>query len=116
MLKSYLASLPDDAARKAFAMSCGTSLGHLRNCIYAPDKQLAPAACVLVERNSGRLVRRWHLRDDWREIWPELESHPDAPDRPIVGAIHHSVTAEAADPRHVIGTPAAQLEGQRHAA
>ena len=53
-------------------MSCGTSLGHLRNCIYAP-KPPAPETCVLIERNSGGKVRRWHTRpNDWDRIWPEL--------------------------------------------
>lgn len=116
MLKSYLASLPDDAARRAFAASCGTSLGHLRNCIYAPDKQLAPATCVLVERHSGGKVRRWHLRTDWREIWPELVSHPEAPDPAIVGPLHHLVTAGNAKTCNVIGTSMDGLEGERRAA
>ena len=71
-LKAYLKSLPDDEAREAFARSCDTTLGHMRNCLYIKGKQLAPAACVLVERHSGFRVRRWDLRDDWRDIWPEL--------------------------------------------
>lgn len=71
-LKTYLRSLPDDDAREKFAKDCGTSIGHMRNCLYDAKKQLAPEVCVLVERLSGFQVRRWDLRDDWRAIWPEL--------------------------------------------
>jgi len=90
MLKSYLSSLPDDAARRKWAISCGTTLGHLRNCIYTP-KPPSPETCVLIERNSGAQVRRWHLRpDDWHRIWPELiELHKAS----IVGSLHRSVNA-----------------------
>jgi DNA-binding transcriptional regulator YdaS (Cro superfamily) len=85
-LKTYLKSLPDEAAREAFAESCETSIGHLRNCIYTA-KQLAPASCVLAERHSGGLVMRWDLRpDDWWKIWPELADFDGAPDVPAVAA------------------------------
>ena len=79
MLKPYLSSLPADAARRAFAESCGTSLGHLRNCIYG-NKPISPETCVLIEVHSAQAVRRWHLRPtDWHRIWPELIGAPDAP-------------------------------------
>jgi hypothetical protein len=78
-LKTYLSSLPDEASRRAFAVACETSLGHLRNCIYL-GKPLAADTSVLVETNSGAKVRRWHCRPgDWHRIWPELRTHPDAP-------------------------------------
>ena len=89
MLKAFLTSLPDDAARREWAISCGTSLGHLRNCIYAP-KPLAPETCVLIERNSGGQVRRWHTRPaDWARIWPELIGAHEAP---IVDDQHQTVS------------------------
>lgn len=79
MLKAFLASLPDEITRKAWAASCGTSVGHLRNCIYAA-KPIAPETCVLIERNSASRVRRWHLRpSDWFRIWPELLDAEGAP-------------------------------------
>lgn len=78
-LKTFLRSLPDDAAREQFAKDCDTSAGHMRNCIYTPQKLLAPATCVLVERHSGGAVRRWDLRPDWHEIWPEIIGSEGAP-------------------------------------
>ncbi len=88
MLKAFLASLADESARKAWAATCGTSLGHLRNCIYGA-KPLAPETCVLIERHSGARVRRWHLRPaDWHRIWPELIGAQGAP---IVAPEHRSV-------------------------
>ena len=32
----------------------------------------SPANCVAIERATGGRVRRQDLRDDWRDIWPEL--------------------------------------------
>lgn len=79
-LKAYLKSLPDDEARDRFAVSCETTLGHMRNTIYVTGKLLAPANCVLAERNSGGAVRRWDLRPaDWHAIWPELIGADGAP-------------------------------------
>ena len=77
-LREFLKSLPTDEARELFAVACGTSLGHMKNCSYGL-KLLAPASCVLVERLSGAVVTRRDLRpDDWALIWPELvtEAHP----------------------------------------
>lgn len=110
MLKAFLRSLPDDAARREWAISCGTSLGHLRNSIYQP-KPLAAETCVLIEQKSGGKVRRWHLRPgDWHRIWPELTCWPDAP---IVGACHQTVsTVEGA--HRAIDAPTE--EGVRNAA
>lgn len=100
-LRAFLASLPDDAARRAFAVDCGTSLGHLRNAISNPRKRLAPAVCVQIEQRSARQVRRQTLRPaDWHLIWPELMGSEAAL---IVGPIHHPVMCKGG-------------EGQRHAA
>lgn len=99
MLKPFLSSLADESTRKTWAATCGTSLGHLRNCIYS-GKPLAPETCVMVERNSGNRVRRWHLRpNDWHRIWPELIGAQGAP---IVAQQHQTVT-EAAAPELRVG-------------
>jgi len=79
-LKTYLKSLADDDAREGFATLCGTTLGHMRNCLYIEGKQLAPATCVLVEKHSRSVVMRWELRPvDWWRIWPELIGKKGAP-------------------------------------
>lgn len=104
MLKAFLASLPGGSARRSFAQNCGTSLGHLRNCISS-GKPIAEKTCVLIEQHSAQRVMRWHLRDDWREIWPELVTRSDAP---IVADQHQTVYD--ADANLPIGTPVQQLE------
>jgi DNA-binding transcriptional regulator YdaS (Cro superfamily) len=39
-----------------------------------------PRSCVAIEQATGGQVRRWDLRpDDWRDVWPELADHRDAP-------------------------------------
>ena len=75
-LKQDLKGLGTEDEREAFARRCGTSLGHMRNVIYSKpptEKTFAPALAVSIERESGRVVRRWDLRPaDWSAIWPEL--------------------------------------------
>lgn len=96
MLKAFLAAKSSEADRRAWAASCGTSLGHLRNCIYG-GKPLAAATCVQVEQQSGQAVRRWHLRpDDWHLIWPELIGAPGAPAVPANGRPAHAAQQEPA--------------------
>lgn len=73
-LKTYLRSLPSEAARSAFAVACGTTIGHLKNCVYVADKWPAPALCVALERQSRGSMTRAELRPDWADIWPELKS------------------------------------------
>jgi hypothetical protein len=70
-LKTYLKSLPDEAAREAFAGRCQTSIGHLRNVMYG-IKSCATDLAVHIERESGKAVTRQELRDDWANHWPEL--------------------------------------------
>lgn len=46
----------------------------------AEQKTPAPAMCVLIERATDGVVRRWDLRpSDWSRIWPELIGQPGAP-------------------------------------
>ena len=79
-LKAFLKSLGSQDARIQFAARCGTSLGHLRNCISDKSKRIAAATCVAIEAESGKRVMRWHLRrDDWHLIWPELRARRNAP-------------------------------------
>lgn len=80
-LKNYLSPLPPDA-RDEFAQRCGTTKGHLQNVMYGL-KTCATDLAVLIERESGLLVRRWELREDWFRHWPELigaEGAPAVPD------------------------------------
>ena len=79
-LKAFLKGLGSEEERVQFAERCGTSLGHLRNCISDRSKRIAAATCVAIEAESGKRVMRWHLRrDDWHLIWPELKSRRNAP-------------------------------------
>jgi DNA-binding transcriptional regulator YdaS (Cro superfamily) len=68
-LKAFLSPMSPEQ-REAFAESCGSSAGHLRNICYG--KSCAPALAVAIEINSDGAVTRQELRDDWRQIWPEL--------------------------------------------
>lgn len=55
-LKTYLSALPGDDERKAFALRCGTSLGHMRNTFYIDNKRLAPATAAAVEKETNGQV------------------------------------------------------------
>lgn len=72
-LLRFLSDMPRPE-REAFAVRCGTTYGHLRNCAYGWDgKKLGPKECVAVERESaGRVTRQVMRPDDYWEIWPDL--------------------------------------------
>lgn len=71
-LRVFIKSLPDEEAREAFAVRCGTSIGHLRNVGYG-QKPCSHALAAAIERESSGEVKRPELcPDDWREVWPEL--------------------------------------------
>jgi DNA-binding transcriptional regulator YdaS (Cro superfamily) len=70
-LKAFLSPMSPEQ-REAFADLCGSSAGHLRNICYG--KSCAPALAVAIEKLSDGLVTRKELRDDWRDIWPELDT------------------------------------------
>ena len=63
-LQAHLRSLPDAAAREAFAVACGTTINYLRKVLsrkrFVPDAAL----CVAIERESGGAVRCEVLRPD----------------------------------------------------
>lgn len=70
-LTDYLKQL-DRAARDAFAASCETSPGHLRNVAYG-YRRCAPELAALVELQSqGQVTRRELCPDNWQIVWPEL--------------------------------------------
>lgn len=77
-LKSYLKPLSKHD-REEFAVSCGTTLGHLTN-VGNGFRPCATDLAVSIERRSGFKVRRWDLRpDDWWKHWPELIGAAGAP-------------------------------------
>ena len=78
-LRTYLLGLGNDEARAQFAVSCGASLGHLRNSCSGL-RRLSAAVARRIEDNSGGAVMRWSIRpDDWHVIWPELMRRKNAP-------------------------------------
>jgi len=41
---------------------------------------MGPIEAVRVERESGGILRRWHVCSrTWHQIWPELVGQPGAP-------------------------------------
>ena len=77
-LKAYLSEL-GAPAREAFAASCVTTLGHLKNVMYG-IRPCSPELASALERCSDGAVKRWDMRaDDWHEIWPELIGAEGAP-------------------------------------
>lgn len=76
-LIAYLKQLPEEG-REQFARDCETSPGHLRNVAYG-YRPCAAELAVLIESRSQRMVTRKELcPENWKRIWPELESAPEA--------------------------------------
>lgn len=83
-LKTFLRRLPDEDSRSQFAVSCETTLGHLRNVMYG-QKPCSPLLAAQLEAHTAGAVTRRDLRpDDWHRIWPELVT-PEHP-APVVEA------------------------------
>lgn len=61
-LKAYLSGL-SVVERGVFAARCETTYGHLRNVAYG-QKPAGEKLCILVERESGGMVRCESLRGD----------------------------------------------------
>lgn len=76
MAKVKTLSLPEYiAAERGNAGHLAAALGVHKTQISNWAKGRAPIApqrCVAIERVTDGLVPRQKLRDDWREIWPEL--------------------------------------------
>lgn len=66
-LKAYFYSL-DEAGRIAYATACKTTVGYLKKA-FSTKPQFDGALCLLLDENSGGVVRKASLRPD---IWPEL--------------------------------------------
>lgn len=69
-LRSYLNGL-DSTQQEEFAKRCGTTIGSLRTAL-SKGSSLGAELCVAIERESNNQVKRQDLRDNWREVWPEL--------------------------------------------
>ncbi len=64
--------------RRTLASRCDIEEQYLYQ-ILTGRRTASPELCVKLERESFGRVMRWHLRSDWREIWPELAERQDAP-------------------------------------
>lgn len=62
-LRSFLGSLPDAEARKAWAVRCGTTLGYLHKAMSAGEF-IRERVVINMERESGGVVRCEPLRPD----------------------------------------------------
>ena len=83
---------PTDRAALAEKVQVGDA--YLYQCLTG-RKDMKPEEAVRVERDSGRAVRRWHLRsNDWWKVWPELIGADGAPKVPA--DVHDSAASEAA--------------------
>ena len=93
-IKSYLKPF-DAEARAAFAVSVGTTVGHLNNVQYGA-RTASAALTRQIALVSGRSVAEWDLRPaDWHLIWPELIAHPDAPKPAERGAVNPTLQEAA---------------------
>lgn len=67
------------AERKQIADELGLSEQYLYQCMSG-RASMDPKEAVRVEEESGKRLRRWHLRTaDWHLIWPELVKTKGAP-------------------------------------
>lgn len=71
---------PSERARIAEAVKLNAQ--YLYQCMTG-RAELDATKAVRVERASGQRIRRWHLRRDWFETWPELIGSDGAPDVPV---------------------------------
>lgn len=79
-----IASMPNMIAteRQALAAKLEISEQYLYQCLTG-RKHMRAEEAVRIERDSGGLIRRWHVRTtDWHLIWPELIGSKEAPQIP----------------------------------
>lgn len=69
-LLEYYKSLSIDA-RQDVALSCNTSVGHLRNVAYG-FRTCSPGLAIALEQVSNGAVTR-KVCPTWRRIWPDFE-------------------------------------------
>lgn len=86
-LKPYLKSLPDAAAREAFAGRCDTTIGHLQN-VANGHKPCGTELAVAIEIQSKREVTRQELcPETWPKRWPELSDRRRRDRRLVLQAV-----------------------------
>ena len=62
-LKDYVSNLGSDEKRMAFASSCGTTLGHLRQ-VYYGNRSCDVGLAIEIEKNTNQQITCESLRDD----------------------------------------------------
>lgn len=89
-LATYIGSLPRGGVSD-LAARLGISRVYLSQLAARESgRQPSPELCVAIERESGRAVRRWAMRErDWHLIWPELIATEGAP--PVPNTINTEV-------------------------
>ena len=76
-LKKLIRELSNDE-RLELAAQCGTSINYIRKVLSSDAIDFGPELCEALEKNTGALVLREELRDDWRKQWPDLAARRDA--------------------------------------
>lgn len=92
-LRKFLSGMPADQ-REAFALNCRTTLGHLRNVMYG-YRPCGVDTAVLIERHSQGAVTRQELRQDWADLWPELEKQESKQPLPSAARSSSAINSEA---------------------
>jgi DNA-binding transcriptional regulator YdaS (Cro superfamily) len=65
--------------RVELAEQAGINEQYLYQCLSG-RRDMDAAEAARVERDTGQRIRRWHLRKDWHEVWPELVGADGAPE------------------------------------
>lgn len=69
-LREYLSQKRGASVRLAKALEVSVSyLSQLASGV----SPISPARCVQIEKETGGAVTRKEMRDDWKQIWPELD-------------------------------------------
>ena len=69
-LKEFISGMSQSEVNQ-FALTCGTTGGHLRNCANG-SRGVSGKLATQIEAVTHRQLTRKMLRSDWEEIWPEL--------------------------------------------
>ena len=68
---------PDE--RRSLAEAAGMNERFLYQCLTG-RRNMDPRLVVRLEQLSDGRVRRWQVRRDWSEVWPELVGAAGAPE------------------------------------
>lgn len=71
-------SIPSPTVRHAAATAAGINAQYLYQCLTR-RRDMDARLAVRLESTSGGAIRRWHVRRDWPEVWPELVGADGAP-------------------------------------